>query len=96
MGCITRCVSDWKRAYGAHVFLLKNVIYYFFTFELSFKDGADMYQTNGLVIAIDLLKFQPIDNVYQIKGDFTDPSLQKHVINKLKEVSSAEFCISFK
>ena len=34
---------------------------------------------NGKIISVDLKKMEKIENTIQIKGDFTDPSIQKKI-----------------
>ncbi len=38
---------------------------------------------NGKIISIDLKEFKIIENTTQIKGDFTDPDIQKKIKNNL-------------
>ena len=42
---------------------------------------------NGKLISIDLKDIEPIQNMVQIKGDFTDPKIQKEIKNYLIEGS---------
>lgn len=54
-----------------------------------FADGSSVTSTDGLVIACDRQKFTPIENVIQIFGDFTHPSTQNQITDKLREVCTS-------
>jgi 23S rRNA (uridine2552-2'-O)-methyltransferase len=49
----------------------------------SWTQYASKVVKNGKIISIDLKEFKIIENTTQIKGDFTDPDIQKKIKNNL-------------
>ena len=49
----------------------------------SWSQYASKVVKNGKIISIDLKEFKIIENTTQIKGDFTDPDIQKKIKNNL-------------
>jgi len=51
----------------------------------SWSQYASKIVKNGKIISIDLKEMENIDNTIQIKGDFTDPDIQKKIRNILNK-----------
>ena len=63
----------------------------------SWSQYASKVVKNGKVISIDLKSMEEIENTIQIKGDFTDPSIQKKIkdyINKDLDVVMSDMAVN--
>ena len=63
----------------------------------SWSQYASKVVKNGKVISIDLKSIEEIKNTIQIKGDFTDPSIQKKIkdyINKDLDVVMSDMAVN--
>ena len=63
----------------------------------SWSQYASKVVKNGKVISIDLKSIEKIKNTIQIKGDFTDPSIQKKIkdyINKDLDVVMSDMAVN--
>ena len=50
----------------------------------SWSQYASKVVKNGKIISLDLKKMENIKNTIQIKGDFTDPNIQKEIKSLMK------------
>ena len=63
----------------------------------SWSQYASKVVKNGKVISIDLKSMEEIKNTIQIKGDFTDPSIQKKIkdyLNKDLDVAMSDMAVN--
>ena len=63
----------------------------------SWSQYASKVVKNGKVISIDLKSMEEIKNTIQIKGDFTDPSIQKKIkdyLNKDLDVVMSDMAVN--
>lgn len=55
---------------------------------------AKLVKPNGLVIALDVLKMEPISGVDFIQGDFTDDEVLKTLLEKIDNTNKVDWVIS--